>query len=131
MSKIEKMPVILDCCKRHDPCVLFIVGRPKDDHVVCYIQEKGTIVPYWRMQDGSKVEPSYFEKLVLAVTKGEGQFNIISLPDIIFTLSADAVHYSDKTIAFVFLGEPKRFFNPSPSYIIIKYTDHSHEKIYL
>tara|TARA_B100000780_G_C20778978_1_gene309323 strand:- start:122 stop:517 length:396 start_codon:yes stop_codon:yes gene_type:complete len=131
MSKIENMSDILVRCKRYDPGVLFVVGRPKDGNVVCYIREKGTIVPYWRMQDGSRVEPSYFEKLVLAVTKGDGQFNIISLPDIIFTLSAGAAHYSDKTIAFVFLGEPKRFFNPSPSYIIIKYTDHSSEKIHL
>lgn len=125
------MPDILDRCKCYDPCVLFVVGRPKDGHVVCYIHEKGTIVPYWRMEDGSKVKLSYFEKLVLAVIKCDGQFNIVSLPDIIFTLSAGAVHYVGKTIAFAFLGEPKRFYNPSPSYIIIKYTDHSSEKIHL
>jgi len=129
MSVIENMPDILCRCQGYDPGVLFIVGRPKDEHVICYIRENGTIVPYWRMQDGSKVELSYFEKLVLTVRKCDGQFNIISLPDIIFTLSIDAIHYSDKTIAFVFLGEPKRFFNPSPSCIIIKYTDHSSEKI--
>ena len=48
MSVIENMPDILCRCKGYDPGVLFIVGRPKDGHVVCYIHEKGTIVPYWR-----------------------------------------------------------------------------------
>tara|TARA_B110000091_G_scaffold173774_1_gene187514 strand:+ start:399 stop:794 length:396 start_codon:yes stop_codon:yes gene_type:complete len=131
MSVIEKMPDILSRCKGYDPCVLFVVGRPQDDNVVCYICEKETIVPYWRMQDGSKMSLSYFENLVLAVGKGDGQFNILGLPQIIFTLNAGAVHYSGKTIAFAFLGEPKRFFSPSPSYIIIKYTDNSFEKIKL
>ena len=69
MSVIENMPDILCRCKGYDPGVLFIVGRPKDEHVICYIRENGTIVPYWRMQDGSKVELSYFEKLVLVLKK--------------------------------------------------------------
>ena len=81
MSVIEKMPYILSRCKGYDPCVLFVVGRPQD--VVCYICEKETIVPYWRMQDGSKMPLSYFENLVLAVGKGDGQFNILGLPQII------------------------------------------------
>jgi len=129
MSLIENMPEILRLCRRDDPDVLFIVGRPKNGNVICYKLENETIVPYWRLENGEKMETSYFEKLVLAVEKSDGQFYIVGLPEIRFTLTASGVHHSDKTIAFVFLGEPKRFFSPSPLYIIIKYTDGSTQKI--
>ena len=131
MSAIENMPEILRLCLRDDPDVLFVVGRPKDGNVICYTVENETIVPYWRLENGEKMETSYFEKLVLAVEKNDGQFNIIGLPAIRFTLTASGVHHADKTIAFVFLGQPKRFFSPSPSYIIIKYTNKSTQKINL
>ena len=129
MSTIENMPEIRRRCLRDDPDVLFMVGRPKNSNVICYRLENETIIAYWRLENGEKMETSYFEKLVLAVEKSDDQFYIIGLPEIRFTLTASGVHHSDKTIAFVFLGEPKRFFSPSPLYIIIKYTDGSTQQI--
>mgnify|MGYP006073587479 CR=1 FL=1 len=129
-TDIENMPDILKRCKQYDPNVLFVVGRPKDCNVVCYVLENEIIKPYWRMEDGSKVEASYFEKLVLAVEQREGQsFNIVSLPHIVFTLTGGDVFYSEKNISFVFLGRPKHFFSPVPSHIILKYTDNSFGKL--
>jgi len=126
------MPDILQRCKQYDPNVLFVVGRPKDSNVVCYSIENEIIKPYWRMQDGSKVETSYFEKLVLSVEQcAEQQFNIVSLPRIVFTLVGGDVYCSEKNISFAFLGCPKHYFSLVPSYIILKYTDNSFEKIYI
>jgi len=131
-TDIENMPYILQRCKQYDSNVLFVVGRPKDYNVVCYGLENESITVYWRMQDGSRVEASYFEKLVLAVEQGECQsFNIVSLPHIVFTLVDRDVYYSERNVSFVFLGHPKHFFSPVPSYIILKYTDNSFEKLIL
>lgn len=130
MTDIENMPDILYRCKKYDPNILFVVGRPKDRNVVCYALENEIISPYWRMEDGSKVEVSYFEKLVLVVERhSEQKFNIVSLPDIMFTLTGGDVYYSARNVSFAFLGRPKHFFSLIPSHIILKYTDNSFEKI--
>lgn len=131
-TDIENMPDILRRCKQYDPNILFVVGRPKDSNVICFRLDNESITAYWRMEDGSRVEISYFEKLVLAVERqSEQKFNIVSLPHIVFTLTGGDVYHSARNVSFVFLGRPKHFFSPIPSYIILKYTDNSFEKLYI
>ena len=136
MSSPKDMATIVDTCRKIDPSILLVIGRRKDANVICYRINNNIIEPYWRMADGSEVGASYLEKkFALNVqskltTCGKRQFFLVGAPHIPFSLDGLSTVHNNKVVHYVFMGERRGYFDQTPSYIIIQYTDNTSEKIY-
>lgn len=137
MISIEHMPNFLHECHEADSTILFIIGRPKDANVVCYSLDESSlgIKVYWRLVNGSKYPISFIEKSlaigVHAVTLEDGskKYNIVSFPQLHFTVNDRKAYRKNKQIQFVFCGPPNGFFQIRPKQLLIRYTNGDTETI--
>jgi hypothetical protein len=126
------MPNLLKECVEADSNVMFIIGRPKDANVVCYSSDESClgIKVYWRLINGSNFPISFIEKSlavgVHAVTMEDGnkKCNLVSFPQLHFTVNDRKAYRNKKQIQFVFCGPPSGgFFNIRPAQLFIRYTN--------
>ena len=132
MISIKHMPNLLKECFEADSNVMFIIGRPKDANVVCYSSDESClgIKVYWRLINGSNFPISFIEKSlavgVHAVTMEDGnkKCNLVSFPQLHFTVKLRKAYRNNKQIQFVFCGPPSGgFFNIRPAQLFIRYTN--------
>mgnify|MGYP006138011519 FL=1 len=132
MISIRHMPNLLKECVEADSNVMFIIGRPKDANVVCYSSDESClgIKVYWRLINGSNFPISFIEKSlavgVHAVTMEDGnkKCNIVSFPQLHFTVKLRKAYRNNKQIQFIFCGPPSGgFFNIRPAQLFIRYTN--------
>jgi|TARA_B110000208_G_scaffold92393_1_gene116245 hypothetical protein len=126
------MPNLLKECREADCKIMFIIGRPKDANVVCYSLDDSClgIGIYWRLINGSNYPISLIEKSlaigVCAVTLKDGskKCNLVSFPQLHFTVKLKKAYRNNKQIQFVFCGPPSGgFFNIRPAQLFIRYTN--------
>jgi len=132
MISIKHMPNLLKECFEADSNVMFIIGRPKDANVVCYSSDDSSsgIKVYWRLVNGSKYPISFIEKSlaigVHAVTMEDGnkKCNLVSFPQLHFTVNDRKAYRNKKQIQFVFCGPPPNgLFQIKPKQLFIQYTN--------
>ena len=132
MISIKHMPNLLKECFEADSNVMFIIGRPKDANVVCYSSDDSSlgIKVYWRLVNGSKYPISFIEKSlaigVHAVTLEDGskKCNLVSFPQLHFTVKLRKAYRNKKQIQFVFCGPPPDgLFQIRPKQLFIRYTN--------
>jgi len=129
---IDRMFNLLHECREADSNVMFIIGRPKDANVVCYSSDSSSlgIKVYWRLINGSKYPISFIEKScaigVFAVTLEDGskKCNLVSFPQLHFTVKLRKAYRNKKQIQFVFCGPPHNgLFQIRPKQLFIRYTN--------
>ena len=132
MISIKHLPNLVKECCEADSNVMFIIGRPKDANVVCYSSDDSSsgIKVYWRLINGSNFPISFIEKSlavgVHAVTMEDGnkKCNLVSFPQLHFTVKLRKAYRNNKQIQFVFCGPPSGgFFNIRPAQLFIRYTN--------
>ena len=132
MISIKHMPNLLKECFEADSNVMFIIGRPKDANVVCYSSDESClgIKVYWRLINGSNYPISFIEKSlaigVHAVTLKDGskKCNLVSFPQLHFTVKLRKAYRNKKQIEFVFCGPPHNgLFQIRPKQLFIRYTN--------
>jgi len=133
MLTLQDMPPLVKKCEQYDPELVLVIGRVKDANVICYRLTNSIMEPYWRMHDGSEVAASFFEKKMALKVQSEegdeGRFFLVGAPNILFVLNELNVFHDGLSVHYVFLGPKLGFFDNSPSYITIQYTNKSTKTI--